>query len=100
MVNLIEKIYAVQTGVEIPNAGTTNHTYTTYVAAIYKFAVIIGTSLAVLMIVYASIKYITAAGNQTATNDAKDIILNAILGFVILLLISFILNALGVPRPW
>lgn len=98
MVNFVDKIYAVQTGVGIPNSGTTNYTFSSYIAAIYKYSIVVGTSLAVIMLIYAGIKYISSGGNQTAINDAKDIVTNTILGYIILLLIYFILNALGISR--
>lgn len=89
--------YAVSVGVEIPGTTGTSFTYKTYMSAILKFSLRIGFALAVLMIVYAGIKYLTSQGNQTQINDAKEILLGAIIGFTMLILISVILSFLGIP---
>ena len=97
--NIINKItikaYAVGTGVEIPGYGTTNHDYKTYICAIYKYSLIVGTSLAVLMIIFAGYKYLTSQGNQTQIADAKEIVVGAIIGFTLLVMVRFVLTWLG-----
>ena len=83
-------------GVEIPGTKTTSFTYNSYVNAILKYSVRLGFVLAILMIIYAGIKYMTSQGNQTAINDAKEIMLGAIIGFVMLLLVNMILGFLNI----
>lgn len=84
-------------GVGIPGSSGP-YTYNTYVRAIYNFSLELGFSLAVLMIIYAGYKYLTSAGNQQAVNDAKEILLGALLGFALLFLVRFILSWLGLPN--
>lgn len=86
----------VDVGVEIPGHGTHFAGYNSYVSAILDFATKIGFALASLMIIYAGIKYLTSQGNQTAINDAKEILIGAIIGFVLLLLVDVVLKILKV----
>jgi len=88
--------FAVEVGVKIPGTDKTSFTFNSYISAILKYSIRLGFALAVLMLIYAGIKYLTSQGNQTAINDAKEIMLGAIIGFVMLLLIEAILIFLGV----
>jgi len=97
LINLISKVHAVGIGVKIPGSDKTNYTYDEYVATFLNWAIKIGLGLAVIMILYAGVKYIVSQGNPTAINDSKEIIIGAILGFLVLLLIQFILRALEIP---
>lgn len=84
--------------VGVPVNGNTNFAgFNSYVSAILKYSIRLGFALAVLMIIYSGIKYMTSQGNQTQINDAKEIIMGAIIGFAMLLLIDVILRFLGVP---
>ena len=71
--------------------------YQQYMTDLYGFSIQLGSSLAVVMIIYAGYKYLTSQGNQTALNDAKEILIGALLGLAILLLVRVILNALKLP---
>lgn len=90
---------AIEVGVGIPDGkgGTTTSftSYVVYIKTIFSFAMKLGAALAVLMILYAAIKYITSQGNTSATNEAKDIIIGSLSGFAMLLLIYLILNVIG-----
>lgn len=93
---LTTKAYAVDVGVEIPGKGSHFAGFNSYVSAILDYSTKIGFALAALMIIYAGIKYLTSQGNQTQINDAKEILLGAIIGFVMLLLVDVILRFLGI----
>lgn len=90
-------------GVGIPqaNSGKTNsgYDYKTYVKDLYGFALKLGSALTILMLMFAGYRYMTAGGNSTATSEAQEIMLGAILGYVILLTIGFILQILSLPNP-
>lgn len=85
----------VNVGVGI--GGKSNFYYKTYIQAIYTYSITLGTSLAVLMIIYAGYKYLTSRGESSATSEAKDILGGALLGLAVLLLIRLILNFIGLP---
>jgi len=101
MTALLNSIYftslAFGVGVKIPGNDSTDYSYNTYVSAFVNWAMAIGAALAILMITYGGIKYITSRGDQSAISSAKEIITGSILGFVILLLIYFILKVLNLP---
>lgn len=92
--NLIPKAYAVSVGVEIPGRSGNDYTYSTYMSAIFSYAIKIGFALAVLMTIYAGYKYMMSQGNQTQISEAKEIFIGAVIGYVMLLLIELILNVL------
>ena len=66
----------------------------TYIVNIYHAALPIAAALAALVIIYGGYRYITSAGNPEALKDAKDIIVGALIGLVLLLLAYVILNQL------
>lgn len=98
---IISIAQAVDVGVEIPGgkSGGKGYTYQSYIADVYKFALTLGEWLAVLMIVYAGYKYMTSQGNSSAINDAKEMLIGALLGLAILFLVRVILNTLNLPNP-
>jgi hypothetical protein len=55
------------------------------------FSVIVGV-IAVLMIVFAGLRYITSGGDQTKVKSAKDTLLYAIIGLVIVALAQLIVR--------
>ncbi|OQA04386.1 MAG: hypothetical protein BWY68_00363 [bacterium ADurb.Bin400] len=82
-------------GVEIN--GKTSFTLQEYINTIYGFAINFGFTLAILMIIYAGFKYIGSQGNPSATGEAKELMIGAIVGFTILLLIRVILSVVEAP---
>jgi amino acid transporter len=75
--------------------GLTNPDLPSYLGAVYKFGVILAAVLAVLMIVFGGIRYMTAGGNTGSIGDAKDMIWQAILGLLLVLgswLILYVVN--------
>ncbi len=98
---------AVGVGVPIPAPGSPNdgidnaesYTYNGYMCALYYWALNIGFGLTLLMFVYAGYRYMTAAGNDSVFTETKDVLTNAILGFMLLLCIRLVLHFLHVPEP-
>jgi hypothetical protein len=66
-----------------------------FVANLYTYALGISGTLAVIMIVYGGIKYLTSAGNESALGDAKDIITSAIWGILLLAGAYLVLNTIN-----
>ncbi len=56
------------------------------VTLVLQIALLIVGSIAVLFLVYGGYRYITSSGNEEVTEEAKKIIVNAILGLVIVIL--------------
>ena len=92
------KAYALTTGVGLkgPNGQITNsfNGYCGYIKAFSKYSIEIGLILSVMMVSYAGIRYVTSQGNQTILNDAKEILTGVAIGFLLLLLINFVLKFL------
>lgn len=95
---------AVAVGVCIPTQNAdgsftckSDFEWNSYVTAIYGYAIILGGTLSVLMIVFAGYTYLTSQGDTTKINSAKEILLGAILGFLILLTVRLILDFIGLP---
>lgn len=61
-----------------------------YLSTLIKALFPIAISLAVLMIIYGGFKYISAGVDQGAVSSAKEIITQAIIGLVLLILINMI----------
>ncbi len=67
-----------------------------YFSDFYKFALIVGASLGILMIVWAGYLYMFSAGDATKMNAAKEYILGAIIGLALLYLINYLAALLGI----
>ena len=91
----VKLVYAVDVGVQVEGRNNFKG-YNDYINTILKYSIRLGFALAVLMLIYAGIRYMTSQGNQTTINDAKEIMFGAIIGFVMLLLVEMILVFLGV----
>lgn len=57
-----------------------------YLVGLYNFLLSVVGIVAVLMLIIGGMRYITAAGNQAAISDAKDIITNALAGLLLAIL--------------
>lgn len=66
-----------------------------FINTFYQTALAVSGLLALLMIVYGGIKYTVSAGNTGQQSDAKDIILSAVYGVVLLLASYLILNTIN-----
>lgn len=74
-----------------------NNLFGRYVRAIYIYFIWIVGIVATFMIVFAGVKWVAAAGNPAAINDARDMMNNAIIGVIIGLTSVVLLNLLS-PR--
>ena len=57
-----------------------------YLVGLYDFLLSVVGIVAVMMLIIGGMRYITAAGNQAAVSDAKDIITNALAGLLLAIL--------------
>jgi hypothetical protein len=90
----------VTTGVEIPgHSGNTFADFNAYIKAVFAFSLKLGVALTALMLIYAGYKYMTSQGNPTALNEAKDIMIGSLSGFIMLLLVYLILNVYNLKTP-
>ncbi len=80
---------AADINVSIPNVPSVQNNPGAWVGGFYQFSLMIAGLLAFGMIVYAGLRYTFAAGNPSTQSDARDQILQALLG-VLLLLGAFI----------
>lgn len=78
----------------IPGAGKIEN-INQYIKALYLFGLAIVGIIAMLFIIIGGIRYMTAAGNETAISDAKSQITAAILGLVLVLTSWLILNTIN-----
>ncbi len=68
----------------LPPTGAVN--LSMYLVGLYDFLLSIVGIVAVMMLIIGGMRYITAAGNQAAVSDAKDIITNALAGLLLAIL--------------
>lgn len=77
--------------------GTTSYSqWNVYLSDFFTYAEIVGVSLAVLMIVWAGYLYMFSAGDSTKMNSAKEYIMGAIIGLIILYMINYLSALLGI----
>jgi hypothetical protein len=63
---------------------------TSFIMRIINIALIVAGLIAVLFLIIGGFRYITSAGNEEVAENAKKIIINAIIGIVIIIL-SFVI---------
>lgn len=86
----------ITTGLKVD--GTTSFgSFTDYMSHVFKFSLKAGSVLTIIMVIFAGYKYLTSQGNPTALNEAKDIIAGSLSGFILMLVIFFILRVLNIP---
>lgn len=83
--------YAVGLGAPVTSGETNPSTFADYTSRIYQFAVVIGISLAVLMIIFGGYKYMGSSGDPQSVAEAKEILIGAVVGLVLILLTRLIL---------
>ena len=66
-----------------------------YIRYLYHFSIITGGLIAFLAVIYGGFKFLTSAGNPSATKDARDQILAGFLGLIIILGSFIILNEIN-----
>ncbi|MDO8664673.1 MAG: hypothetical protein Q7K44_03985 [Candidatus Liptonbacteria bacterium] len=93
------KVFAVDFTNTVPDIanpqGTGGAGFIGWVQNFYQFSLIAGVFLAVGVITWAGLKYALAAGNPSGQSDARDQILQALLGLILLFgayLILFTIN--------
>lgn len=87
----------IQVGAPFPGEGTgSSVTFSRRIQTIINWAAVIGSLLAVYMIVYAGFIYTTSSGNPEALQSAKDQIVGALVGLAMIILIYFLLRLFGV----
>lgn len=74
----------------------TNVTFENHTFYIFKWAASIGSLLAMLMIIYAGIKYMSSGGNPQILEDAKETIVGSLIGLGMIILAYFLLKTIGV----
>src|SRR4030042_5386420 len=87
----------VDLGAPVTSGEATPSSFADYTNRIYQFAVVIGISLAVLMIIFAGYKYMSSAGDPQSMAEAKEILIGAIVGLILILLTRLILATID-PR--
>jgi len=65
-----------------------------WLVELYRWSVIIGIWLSILMIILGGYRYMASQGNPESLGEAKEMIYGAIAGFILLLLTALIYNAL------
>ena len=81
--------------VKIPGIPTTGINLSTYLVGLYNFMLSVVGIVAVMMLIVAGMRYITAAGNATSVTDAKSIAGNAVVGLLLALLSFVILKTIN-----
>ncbi len=70
-----------------------------YIGNLYRWALVIGAGLAVMMIMWAGYTYVISAGDPEAVRVAKDYLWGALLGLALLILTYTIFSVLRVGVP-
>ena len=74
-------------------AGNTSFSgFQDYMNTVLPWIMSIGVALSILMIVYGGFKYITSQGQPDQLTAAKNIIFSTIIGFILLVMMSYILD--------
>lgn len=68
----------------------------TYFADIYSYAFKLGSVLVILMLIYGGYVYMTSQGDSTKLNTAKDRVVGAVLGYILLYVIGAIMKYIGI----
>jgi hypothetical protein len=69
-----------------------------YIAAIYKYALIVIVPLAILMIIIGGIMWLSAGGNNTQIKTAKSYITSALIGLIIALFSYLLFSFAGIEN--
>lgn len=72
--------------------GSSSNTITAIIVRIVQIALSLAGLIAILFLIIGGFRYVTAQGNEDATETAKHTILNAIIGIVVIILAYVILS--------
>ena len=80
-----------------PDGSTTcgGYDWKTYIDAILVYAKNLGAALVILLIIYAGYVYVTSAGDSAKLTSAKDRVVGALLGYVLLVLATTLKKYIG-----
>lgn len=90
----VAKAYTI--GVPINGSQTTYTSFNAYLIDLVKLAINIGGLIAILVIVYGALLYVTSAGDEAKAKTGKDIIVGSLVGFALLVLIRVLVPILGI----
>ncbi|MCX6811226.1 MAG: pilin [Candidatus Berkelbacteria bacterium] len=83
--------YTVGLGAPVTGGETAPANFADYTNRIYQYAVVIGISLAVMMIIFGGYKYMASSGDPQSIDEAKEILIGAVVGLILILLTRLIL---------
>lgn len=93
----LDRVLAYTLDVPFPGASGKDYTkFVDYFADFMKFAVQVGALLAILIVLYGAIMYVTSAGDEAKAREAKDWIIGSLTGFALLLLIRALISVLKI----
>lgn len=69
-----------------------------YMSALYDILIVIAAISAIIMIIYGGYVYITSEGNEQKTTSAKEMIVGAVIGLLLLLCAGLIISTIGVNK--
>lgn len=70
--------------------------FSEYVNKVYNYALVLGTGLAIVMVLWGGINLIWGGGNPETQKTAKDTIMYAVLGLLLLYIVWIFLKFIGV----
>lgn len=80
------------------SANANNNDLQSLIKTIVNVLIFLGAAVAVIMIVIGGMRYVTSGGDQNSVKTAKNTILYAIIGLIVMILayaaVDFVLNAL------
>ena len=92
----IEKAYAFDVALKIPGGKSTYTSFQEYFHDLFNFFINLAAILTILILTFAAYKYVTSGGDEAKIKDAKDWIYGAVIGFVVLVFIKFLMPILGI----
>jgi len=104
-VTLLPALVFAQGGLETvpPPTGTAQGELPAVILRIVNFVLALVGVIALAFLVYGGFVYITSAGNEDRVEQAKSIVVNAVIGIVVIgiaaAIVNFVVRAVGTPPP-
>jgi len=103
LVTLLPSVAMAQlVGAPVP-AGTARGDLSSVILNIINYVLAIVGVIALAYLIYGGFRYITSGGNEDSVTAAKDIIINAVIGIVVIgvsaALVNFVVRAVGGAVP-